>query len=337
MKGPGVPRAEDANRVEQESAVLSARINRTMAPPGSEFYRSGLWQVVVGPGVASRKLADLVATQCRGRQVDVVVTPVDEIEFDKLYRYTGLVLVLEPTDSVESFIEIFTAYRLLRADGLASVLTATRRMHEAGPIQVVLVGSLEDCQHPGMLPLRQACVTRVLPDSESLVNLFDVYDNHRAAASSPDDGLVQGAAEQWRYLQSWNVPSLADVAIIKRIIDNRIQHYNDGLFHKTSNPLPGISKLNRLELVLLAPELRPLASAGISGKQHARALKNFTESGARVVRDTLKAIQRAYPPLARPGGRSNTKDNQQDFQRFYDALLVISKLPEELRDRIPRS
>lgn len=180
---------------------------------------------------------------------------------------------------------------------------------------------------------------------EDGVNLALVRHHEQIAESreiDPDEtvpaeeDLLLKVANAWQYLQAWGISSLEDVQNAIGVIDECQKSYSNPAFVKLSRPLAE-SPLNRLEMVLFAPHLRP--SAGWNeGSVHSGALKNFVESGARVTRDTILKIREKVPSVGRPAGRAATKNNQAEFRAFYDALLIVGKQsPDLLAQVVPFS
>lgn len=316
----------------------------------AELFRSGFVLVVHESGMTCTEVAHAVTKQCEEQGIRYELLPIDQVvDLQKLAVYTALFLVLPVTSGssvadvevLAQFETVYAAYREFRPKGLTSVLAAEQPWWFAGPVQTLLWG--RDTGDLNPFPAHEKpCVVRYVTGPAALGNVFDVYQPLPAPPGfDPHEAMLQEGIACWELAQSWNVRTLAEADEIYSLIERRIKHWNDERFPTTRKPLKNTNR-NRLQLVFDDPEMvYPTtdlpAHLQTNGEAKRKAMKAFTESGAMVVRNALKVIQARHPQVIRPGGRTNTRDNQKAFTALYKALLYLHGVPPEVRDRIPES
>ncbi|WP_157984557.1 hypothetical protein [Lentzea terrae] len=315
----------------------------------SELFRSGLVLVVHESGMACSKYAQTLIKQCEDRGIRCEMLPIEQVDdLEALIKYTGLFLVLPaPTGGTEDaavlahFEAVYAFYRERKPQGLTSILTAGHPWWFAGPVHAYLWGYGPDDVNP--FPAQEKpCVVRYFTDPTSL---GDIFEDYRPPPFPPgfdaNQYLLENGVKYWKLVRDWGVQTLAESDAIYELIEARRAFYDNPIFPKLSKPRK-TGEGNRLDQVLQNPDqkfddddLEPHQLRDNEAKRKAR--KAYKESGAKVVRETLKVIRAKYPHVTRPDERTNTKDNQKAFKDLYDATLALHTLPADMRYRVAES
>ncbi|WP_157984555.1 hypothetical protein [Lentzea terrae] len=300
--------------------------------------------------MACSKFAQTLVRQCEDRAIRCDVLAVEEVgDLNTLLKYTALFLVspapAEGTEGDETFAQlemIYAFYRERKPQGLDSMLTAGHPWWFAGPVHVYLLGrgSRDDNPFPA-LALDKPCVVRFFADEKSLGDIFEDYCPPTVQPDfDPNQYLLENGVKYWKLVRDWGVQTLAESDAIYGVIETQREYYNDPRFPTLSKPRESLKhRSNRLDQVLEDPQMK-LAHGDFKRtdlESIKKARKAYQESGAKVVRETLKVIRTKYPHVTRPDERTNTKDNQKAFKDLYDAVAALRGLPPAVREQIARS
>ncbi|MDX3191836.1 BTAD domain-containing putative transcriptional regulator [Streptomyces sp. MN03-5084-2B] len=146
----------------------------------------------------------------------------------------------------------------------------------------------------------------------------------RAIAGGPAAEAV--AMTNWSWLGSFGIHDVAFAATIKNAIEKRCEELNAPGSPKMARPIPGVA-MNRLELVLFAPDLKPPPDPALTPEEQKRAETNFITNGARAVRKHVAELTQAFAgtetPFQVPGHYTKTKNNQALYRRLYFTLRAV--------------
>jgi hypothetical protein len=290
--------------------------------------------LVYGVGAASFDVAEAIIEQCPP-WVSALDLAVDDFTPASINAVNILILVLSSDTEVRQrprfrefrrIAQQFREQHALRAD--AAFYDDSACWPRAGVLLVAYTSeAIQDRDARALI--EDACASYCFtPDTPFTADIFEIFHPGVAQARRVKDPLDASSLANWNFLGSWGIRDLGFARTIKKAIEDRCRLLDDPNKPVMSRPLPDIA-LNRLELVLFKPELRPLPDPGRTPAEQKKDLDNFVASGARAVREHLNELEKTYEgsetpfcrPLALRGGK---RDAQPAYQKLYIVLRAVT-------------
>lgn len=290
--------------------------------------------LVYGVGAASFEVAEAIVEQCPP-WVSAIDLAVDDFTLASIASVNILVLVLSSDTKAKQrprfkeFRQIAQQFRdqhALRAD--TAFYGNSACWQRAGVLLVAYTS--EAIQDPDARDLiHDACASYCfIPGARFTADIFEVFQPGAAQARRVKDPQDANSIANWNHLGSWGIHDVDFARTIKTAIDDRCRRLNDPNKPVMSRPLSDV-ELNRLELVLFKPELRPAPDPGRSDLEQKKDLDNFVASGARAVREHLNELEKTYEgtqtPFQRPVAlRGGKRDAQPAYRKLYTVLRAVT-------------
>ena len=290
--------------------------------------------MLVCHGIDADAIAETARRQCLEHGVDVVVQPIDEL-YDpsrRLGRFTGLIIITPDTlpttgrgaDVGARILDIVQVYRSRRNEGAASLLAGQLPWFDVGVLQIA--GAREILEHPSIEPtLSRACRVHRLDEKSTPeeVDFFSIYSKNLPTGRSAFGRVPQPEQDvdtNWDEVRAWGITTAEMAKTAYDVFETMIKQYSDpARYSAMCRPHPDVD-MNRLEIVLLAPDIKPPAGP--------KANKRWMENGARAVRHVLDELTCHVPGISRPGRRHGTKNQQIALHYLYMSLAAIVENPE---------
>ncbi|WP_410586353.1 hypothetical protein [Amycolatopsis sp. lyj-23] len=293
---------------------------------------AALIPVVYGIGVATEAAAEAVMGQLapwvRTRLVGVEeVTPA-------VLDVHGLVIVLSSDvggrqkprfRELRQVGERFRAARPLTAAD--AFVPGSGNWHRASTLWVLYTDeALGDPDARALVEM--ACASYVFaPGVPFTGDLLELYESGVAQARRRKDPAEAVTMTNWAWLGSFGIHDVAFATTIKNAIEARCRECDDPASPKMARPIPGV-EMNRLELVLFAPDHKPPADPALTPKEQEREATNFTATGARAVRLHLVKLTQTFAgtdtPFEVPERYRKAKNKQPLYRRLYLTLRAVT-------------
>ncbi|GAA2680382.1 MULTISPECIES: hypothetical protein [Actinosynnema] len=274
------------------------------------------WLVVYGYGDLSYRLAQRAADQLRASGATTWLTTIQEVAPATLPRFRGAVLVLPTSASAASNRRTNAARARFTELAAALAPCATHVLHVGAPADLA--------PFPEYRALRPR-VRAVHHVPRSTAPALDVL---RLLVDSENRAHDERSAALWAHAREWGVTTTKQVEALLAAVAERRARYEERRFHQARRPHPDYD-LNRLDLLLDHPDAAPPRRPWMSAVEHGRVLDGYTESGARVTRDTMRLMRAACPTFARPTDRTGKKGAQSDLRDIHRTLTALSRLQED--------
>lgn len=158
-------------------------------------------------------------------------------------------------------------------------------------------------------------------------DLLEIYEPGVAQARRRKDPVEATALINWAWLGSFGIHDVAFAATIRNAIEARCRELDDPRSPKMAQPIPGV-EMNRLELVLFAPERKPPADPALTPEEQKKEETNFVAAGARAVRLHLVKLTQTYAgtdtPFQVPERYRQAKNKQPLYRRLYLTLRAVT-------------
>lgn len=290
--------------------------------------------LVYGVGAASFDVAEAIVGQCP-HWVSATDLAVDDFTPAAIASVNILVLVLSSDTEVRQRPRFREFRRIAEQFRTEHPLRADSAFHHnstcwagAGVLLVAYTsGAIQDPDARELI--HDACASYPFtPGAPFTADIFEIFEPGVAQARRVKDQQDADSVANWNYLDSWGIHDLTFARTIKKAIEDRCRRLDDPNKPVMSRPLPDVA-LNRLQLVLFKPELRPAPDPGRTSAEQKKDLENFVASGARAVREHLNELEKTYEgtgthfqrPLALRGGK---RDAQQAYRKLYNVLRVVT-------------
>lgn len=339
---PGRPAAADGGVPAPEERLPPSPPPRE--PPLQPPPAKGRWEqprgrgpavlvpVVYGVGVAAEAAAETVVEQL-APWVRAELFGVEEVS-PAVLDVHGLVIVLSSDVGGRQkplFRELRAVGEQLRAARPLTSADAFRpgssNWHRASTLWVLYTDeALGDPDARALVEM--ACASYVYtPGVPFTGDLLEIYESGVAQARRRKDPMEAATMTNWAWLGAWGIHDVAFATTIKKAIEARCRELDAPGSPKMARPIPGV-EMNRLELVLFAPERKPTADPALTPEEQKREETNFVATGARAVRLHLAKLTQTYAgtdtPFQVPERYRGAKNSQSLYRRLYLTLRAVT-------------